>query len=168
VAETTVAKASSRELAKLAARTADEKKAQDVIVLDLTGLSDVCDYFVICTAPNNPLRDLVLEEVEAAAKKAWGISPMSVEGRAGDGWVLLDFGSVVVHVMRPEARSYYRLERLWGDAPRVRLGLESELDDGLGTDAAAAAERERAGEDTGEPDARRVAEALADESEREA
>ena len=160
MAETTVAKANSRELAKLAARTADEKKAQDVIVLDLTGLSDVCDYFVICTAPNNPLRDLVLEEVEAAAKKAWGISPMSVEG--------LDFGSVVVHVMRPEARSYYRLERLWGDAPRVRLGLESELDDGLGTDAAAAAERERAGEDTGEPDARRVAEALADESEREA
>jgi ribosome-associated protein len=120
------------EIAEVAARTADDKKASDVMVLDISSLTDVADYFVICTAANNPLKDLIVEQVEAEVKKKCGVAPTSVEGRANDGWVLLDYGNVVVHVMKPETRDYYRIERLWGDAPRVHLGLESEYDDGLG------------------------------------
>lgn len=113
------------ELARIAALAADEKKATDIIVLDLTSLSDVCDFFVICSAANARMLDSVVDEVEERIKKNTGIGPLSHEGRAGASWVLLDYGSVVVHAFLPETRDYYRLERLWGDAPQVDMGLES-------------------------------------------
>lgn len=109
------------ELARLAASAADEKKAQDIVVIDLTHASDVCDYFVICTAGNKPQADAILEAVEDKIQKNCQESPLSVEGRAGASWTLMDYGAVVVHVFRPEAREYYRLERLWGDAPRLEM-----------------------------------------------
>ena len=111
------------EIARAAAETADAKKATDVVCLDLSGLTDVADYFVVCTAANRPLRDLVVEQVEEQVRARFGVSPLQVEGRAGDGWYLLDYGPVVVHVFLPEAREHYRLERLWSDAERVALGL---------------------------------------------
>jgi ribosome-associated protein len=113
------------ELARIAALAADEKKATDIVVLDLTSLSDVCDFFVICSAANARMLDSVVDEVEERIKKNTGIGPLSHEGRAGASWVLLDYGSVVVHAFLPETRDYYRLERLWGDAPQVDMGLES-------------------------------------------
>ncbi len=112
------------ELAKIAATAADEKKATDILLLDLTGISDVCDYFVICTVANNPMMDAVVEEVQDKVRVNCGEKPLSVEGRAGSTWVLVDYGAVVVHVFREEAREFYRLERLWGDAPHVHLDLE--------------------------------------------
>ena len=112
------------ELAKVAATAADDKKATDILVLDLSASSDVCDYFVICTTANRPMMDAVVEEVQDKVRINCGEKPFSVEGRAGSTWVLVDFGSVVVHVFREEARDFYRLERLWGDAPHVRLDLE--------------------------------------------
>lgn len=112
------------ELAKIAATAADDKKATDILVLDLTDKSDVCDYFVICTVSNNPMLDAVVEEVEEKVRKNCGEKPLSVEGRARATWVLIDYGAVVVHVFREETREFYRLERLWGDAPHVRLDLE--------------------------------------------
>lgn len=112
------------ELAKIAATAADDKKATGILVLDLTDKSDVCDYFVICTVSNNPMLDAVVEEVEEKVRKNCGEKPLSVEGRARATWVLIDYGAVVVHVFREETREFYRLERLWGDAPHVRLDLE--------------------------------------------
>lgn len=114
------------ELAKVAATAADDKKASDIILLDLTGQSDVCDYFLICTANNAPQMEAVVEGVEEKVQKNTGLKPISKEGRGRSRWVLIDYGSVIVHVFTPEARDYYRLERLWGDAPRVELGLEGE------------------------------------------
>ena len=111
------------ELAHIAALAADDKKATDIVVLDLAGLSDVCDYFLICTAGNPRLLDAVVDEIEEKVKRNAGVGPLSHEGRAGASWVLLDYGSVVVHAFLPEARDYYRLERLWGDAPQVEMGL---------------------------------------------
>lgn len=116
------------ELAKVAALAADDKKATDIVLIDLTGLTDVCDYFLICTASNTPLLDAVVEEIEDRARVNCGVKPISVEGRAGSNWVLMDFGSLVVHVFKPETRDFYRLERLWGEAPRVLLGLEGEAE----------------------------------------
>jgi len=111
------------ELAKACCLAADDKLATDIKLLDLTALSDVCDYFVICTVANNPQMGAVREAVEDKARLNFGAKPLSAEGRGGSSWLLLDYGTVVVHVFKPEARDYYRLERLWGDAAEVDLGL---------------------------------------------
>ncbi len=112
------------ELARIAATAADSKKATDITLLDLGSISDVCDYFLICTADNARMLSSIVDEIEEKVKKNTGLGPLSHEGRAGASWVLLDYGSVVVHAFLPETREYYRLERLWGDAPVVDLGLE--------------------------------------------
>lgn len=117
----------SLELAKTAAIAADQKKAEDILVLDLTGLSDVCDYFVICTGGNARLADAIVDEVREKVTANCGVRPISTEGRDGLNWILIDYGSVVVHVFQPEVRSYYRLERLWADAPRVELDIEGAM-----------------------------------------
>ena len=114
------------DLARVAATAADDKKATDLVVLDLSSLTDVCDYFVICTGSNNRQVDAIVDEVRERVNRNCGVSPLSCEGREGLSWVLVDYGSVVVHVFSPEAREYYRLERLWGDAPKVTFGLEAE------------------------------------------
>lgn len=111
------------ELARICALAADDKKGSDIVLLDLTGLSDVCDYFLICTAENARMLSSIVDEIEEKVKKNTGLNPLSHEGRAGASWVLLDFGSVVVHVFLPDTRDYYRIERLWGEAPQVDLGI---------------------------------------------
>ncbi|MBF0911747.1 MAG: ribosome silencing factor [Atopobiaceae bacterium] len=117
----------SLELAKVAAIAADQKKAEDILVLDLTELSDVCDYFVICTGSNARLADAIVDEVREKVRTNCELKPLSTEGRDGLNWILIDYGSVVVHVFQPETRAYYRLERLWADAPRIAMNLEGEM-----------------------------------------
>ncbi len=112
------------ELAKVAAYAADDKKATDVVLLDLSSKTDVCDYFLICTGANPRQVDAIVDEVREKVSANCGLSPLSCEGREGLSWVLVDYGSVVVHVFKPETRDFYRLEALWGDSPRVELGLE--------------------------------------------
>lgn len=109
----------AREVALVAARAGDDKKADDVLVLDLSQLSDVCDYFVIMSGSNARLVDAVVDEIEERVAKQCGEHPFSIEGRDERTWILMDYGSVIVHVFTPEAREYYRLEKLWADAPRV-------------------------------------------------
>ena len=114
----------SKELACLAAKAADDKKATDIVLLDLRELTDVCDYFVVCTVANNPMMDAVTDEIRVRIREQCNEKPVSVEGRARATWVLIDYGAVVIHVFREETRDFYRLERLWGDAPHVHLDLE--------------------------------------------
>lgn len=114
------------ELARIAAEAADSKKASDICLIDLSGRSDVCDFFLICTASNNRLSDAVVDEIEEKVRINCEEKPLSVEGREDSTWVLMDYGAVVVHVFLPQTRDYYRLERLWGDAPVIELGLEGE------------------------------------------
>ena len=111
------------ELARVAAIAADSKKASDVVLLDLSPVTDVCDYFLVCSGDNARQVDAIVDEVREKVSANCGVSPLSCEGREGLSWVLLDYGSVVVHVFRPETRDYYRLESLWADAPRVELDL---------------------------------------------
>lgn len=118
----------SLELATVAAVAADSKKAHDIVLLDLSGKTDVCDYFLICTGMNAPQLDAIVDEIREKVSANIGQSPLSTEGREGKHWVLIDYGSVVVHVFTPETRDFYRLERLWGDAPRVQLDLEGMVD----------------------------------------
>ena len=111
------------ELARVAAIAADSKKASDVVLLDLSPVTDVCDYFLVCSGDNARQVDAIVDEVREKVSANCGVSPLSCEGREGLSWVLLDYGSVVVHVFRAETRDYYRLEALWADAPRVELDL---------------------------------------------
>ena len=112
------------ELARVAAIAADSKKASDVVLLDLSPVTDVCDYFLVCSGDNARQVDAIVDEVREKVSANCGLSPLSCEGREGLSWVLVAYGSVVVHVFKPGARDFYRLEALWGDAPRVELDLE--------------------------------------------
>lgn len=111
----------AKEVARVAALAADDKIAEDVRIIDLTELSDVCDYFVIATGLNNRQTDAIVDEVEEKVADACHEHPFSIEGREERTWILMDYGSVVVHVFTPEAREHYRLEKLWGDAPVYML-----------------------------------------------
>jgi ribosome-associated protein len=123
----------TRRLAFLAAQAADEKHAEQISILDLRALSGVTDYFVVCTASSVPQVAAIQEQVErtlgragSALRHAEGMAssareacPGGATGQLAPLWVLLDFGSVVVHVMDERTRNFYQLERLWGDAPRI-------------------------------------------------
>lgn len=109
----------AEDVARAAAQAAYDKKGEDVQVLDLTELSDVCDYFVLATGTNNRQVDSIVDEIEEKVAEACGEHPFSIEGREQKTWMLMDYGSVVVHVFTPEARDFYRLEKLWGDAPQL-------------------------------------------------
>ncbi len=108
----------SDRLAILAARTCAENRCRDVSVLDLRKLSPVADYFVLATGRSARQMGAVAHRVAEAARDA-GEKPLGVEGEDSGWWALLDFFDVVVHVFSEEARVYYDLELLWGDAPRV-------------------------------------------------
>jgi ribosome-associated protein len=110
-------RATSLGKARQAAEVADSKRGEDVVILDLRGLTMVTDYFVICTGTN---RVQVRAIIDGIADALAGPGSRGVqEGDEYGQWVLLDYGDVVVHVFSPEARAFYRLERLWGDAPAV-------------------------------------------------
>lgn len=104
----------------LAARAADEKKAENIKVLDLKGLCNFTDTFVICSANNrvqlNAISDGILENFRKN-----GIKGIAEDGVPGANWLVLDAGDVVIHVMSQEARSFYRLENLWGDAAEIEF-----------------------------------------------
>jgi ribosome-associated protein len=103
-----------------AARTALQKQAVDVIVLDVQGLSGVTDYFLVCSGKSTTHLQTLSEAIHADLKAA-GVRPTHIEGRAASGWILLDYGDVLVHMFLEETRMYYALERLWGDAPAVSV-----------------------------------------------
>ncbi|MEI7704195.1 MAG: ribosome silencing factor [Deltaproteobacteria bacterium] len=108
-----------RALAAVAAGA--EKKAESPIVLDVRGISGVADYFVLLSADSDRQAAAVADYVDARLTDM-GAQRLGAEGRSGGGWVLLDFGDVVVHVMSPESRGFYDLEGLWADAPRIPVG----------------------------------------------
>jgi ribosome-associated protein len=95
-----------------------ERLGSDIVVLDMQRVSLLADYFVLCNAESPPQFKAILDEVETEAKAAGG-RRLHVEGEAASGWVLLDYGSVVVHVFDPDLRAYYDLEGLWNEARLV-------------------------------------------------
>ena len=104
---------------KAAAVAADDKKATDVLVLDVGDVLSITGWFVIASGSNPRLVRTIAEEVEARLKAEFGFEPLRVEGLDGLRWVLLDYGDFVVHVFHEEERDYYQLERLWADVPKV-------------------------------------------------
>lgn len=111
------------ELATAAARGADDKQAEDIVVLDMRGLSTIADFFVICSGTSQPHLKAVKREVFDQLAAAHGLKPRTTEGIPESQWLVLDYGDVIVHVMHAEKREYYALEDLWNDAPRVGVGM---------------------------------------------
>jgi ribosome-associated protein len=115
----------SRAVAAAAARAATAKQAEDVVVLDVSTLIVITDFFVICSAGTQRQVKTVIEAVEDGVRGI-GAKPIRREGEAGAGWWLLDYVDVVVHVFGTDERAYYDLERLWRDAPRLNWQSEPE------------------------------------------
>jgi len=100
----------------------EEKKGEDILVLDISQLSPIADYFVLVSGLSDRMLETLVEAAHERAKQQWGVVGR-VEGTARSGWVLVDFGDVILHAFAPDVRSYYDLEGLWADA-RVVLHIQ--------------------------------------------
>src|SRR5262245_58612736 len=110
----------SGKLALLCRGLAENKKAEDIAILDVRELSSVTDYFVIASGTSEPHLRAIVEEITDKLRDHHRLRPRAVDGTLQTAWVVLDYFDVIVHVMRRDVRERYDLETLWGDAPRVR------------------------------------------------
>lgn len=110
----------SWERALLCAQAALDKKAYDLVILQVTSLTSVADYFVICTGRSDVQVQSICHAVEEAVAKT-GVKPLAIEGFTHGQWVLMDLGDVVVHIFYETVREFYNLEKLWAQAPRCTL-----------------------------------------------
>jgi ribosome-associated protein len=102
-----------------AARAADDKKATETVVMNVSHLLGITDAFVVTSGSNDRQVRTIAEEVERQVKETGGPAPRRIEGLSEATWVLMDYGDFVVHVFQEESRTFYELERLWADAPKV-------------------------------------------------
>jgi ribosome-associated protein len=123
--ESPLSSSDSAEALGLARRIVDlasDKLASDIALLDIRGVSLIADYFVICTAGSERQASAILRDLSDKLLEEFGRKPLHTEGKPDSGWVLLDYGDVIVHVFSPAQRSFYNLEQLWAAAtPIVRL-----------------------------------------------
>src|SRR6185436_20140840 len=118
VGETAEALGMARRIVDLAS----DKLASDILLLDIRGVSLIADYFVICTAGSDRQTSAILKDLSERLLEEFGRKPLHTEGKGDSGWVLLDYGDVIVHIFSPQQRTFYNLEQLWAAAtPVVRL-----------------------------------------------
>lgn len=100
---------------------ADDKKAHDIKVLKISPLTTIADYFVICHGGSNTQMNAIFDEIEDKLKQEEGITLLNPGGRSGTGWLLMDYGDVIVHIFSEETRDFYGIENLWSDAENVDI-----------------------------------------------
>ena len=105
----------------MAVRAAESKKATEIKVLDLTGITSFADFFVICTGANQRQIQAISDEVGLQLKQQVGELPISLEGYNQAEWILADYGDLLVHIFSPKSRQYYDLERLWRSAKTIEI-----------------------------------------------
>jgi ribosome-associated protein len=110
----------SRKLALLCREFADNKKAENIVILDVHKISSVTDFFVIASGSSEPHLRAIMEEITGRLRDEAGLRPHAVDGTVHGAWVVLDYFDVIVHVMRQDVRERYDLEGLWGDAAPVK------------------------------------------------
>jgi len=110
----------SRKLALLCRTLADNKKAEDIEVLDVREVSYVTDYFVIVSGTSEPHLRAIVDEITETLREQYQLRPRAIDGTFQASWIVLDYFDVIIHIMRKEVRERYDLETLWGDAPRLR------------------------------------------------
>ena len=109
----------SKTIAEFCAKEAGEKKALDVVSLKVAELTTIADYFVLCTAQSEPQMRALSNWIQKSIFEELQVKPVTVDGEPVSKWILIDFGAVIVHIMTPEMRDRYQLEKLWGDAPKL-------------------------------------------------
>jgi ribosome-associated protein len=115
----------SKKLALLCRELADNKKAENILILDVRKLSTVTDYFVIASGSSSPHLRAIIHEITDKVREDYDLRPRATDGNMNGDWVVLDYFDVIVHVMRAEVRDRYDLEGLWGDAPQVKPSNET-------------------------------------------
>ena len=110
----------SKKLALVCRELADNKKADNIVILDVKELSSITDYFVIASGNSEPHLRAISDEILNKLRDEHHLRPRAVDGNLQAAWLVLDYFDVIVHVMRNDVREHYDLESLWGDAPRVR------------------------------------------------
>lgn len=110
----------SKQLALHCRALADNKKAENIVILDLRKLPGVTDFMVLCSGTSDPHLRAVEEEISRKLRDDHGLRPRAIDGTRHSGWIVLDYVDVLVHVMKTDVRERYDLEGLWNDAPRVR------------------------------------------------
>ncbi len=110
-------------IARLCAEHAANKKAEDVVALDLRGISSLADFFVICSGTSEPHLKAIASEIEAKLHEDHALRPHNVDGYPLSQWIVVDYYDVLVHIFHTDKRAFYSLEDLWGDAPRLKLSL---------------------------------------------
>ena len=110
----------SRKLALLCRELADNKKAENIAVLDVRKISSITDYFVIASGTSEPHLRAISDEITEKLRETHDLRPRAVDGTLQTNWLVLDFFDVIVHIMRNDVREHYDLEGLWGDAPKLR------------------------------------------------
>jgi ribosome-associated protein len=111
----------SKKLALLCRELADNRKAENIVILDVRELSSVTDYFVVASGTSEPHLRAITDEITDKLRAEYSLRPRAIDGTLQTAWIVLDYFDVIVHVMRAEAREKYNLEGLWGDAPQVKL-----------------------------------------------
>ena len=110
----------SKKLALICRELADDKKAENIVVLDVKKVSSITDYFVIASGSSEPHLRAISDEVIDKLRDDYNLRPRAIDGNLQAAWLVLDYFDVIVHIMRSDVRERYDLESLWGDAPRVR------------------------------------------------
>ena len=110
----------NRDYAVLAGKTLSEKKAQDIMIIDIGEKASFADYFVICSGTSERQLSALVDEVEEAFAKE-GLLVKSVEGKQNSGWILMDFGDIIVNLFTKEMREKYNLEKIWGDCESIEV-----------------------------------------------
>lgn len=106
-------------IARACAAAASDKKASDIVVLDMEGISTFTDFFVICSADSEPQIRAVASAIRESLREKFGRKPLSEDGFPASQWVVLDYGDVIIHLFHSAKREHYDLEKLWSDARRV-------------------------------------------------
>jgi ribosome-associated protein len=118
----------SKQLALLCRELADNRKAENTVILDVKKLSSVTDYFVVTSGTSEPHLRAITDEITGKLRDEHDLRPRAVDGTLQTAWVVLDYFDVIVHVMRTDIRERYDLEGLWGDAPHVRAKRKIKLE----------------------------------------
>ncbi len=111
-------------LARLIAEAALEENALDMVILNVHELTIIADYFIICNGRSTVQIKSIAENIEMVMEEKEGLRPLRRDGLEEGKWVILDYGSILVHIFRQEERDYYKLEKLWGDAPEIAISAE--------------------------------------------
>ena len=115
-----MAEKNAKEMVKTAVAALQDKKGEDIRVIDISGVTVIADYFIIASGNSSTQTRTLAEEVEYQMSQA-GVEPNRKEGYNGSNWVILDYGDIVVHIFYKETRDYYQLERLWADGEKIDI-----------------------------------------------